>query len=693
MFSVQDAKSAEPTGGRIKITFRHAVHLKHKSLIDDHPGNVLGTLFSRGVKVRLRDWVRDVLKGLEGGVGVLRLACAGGVLTGLGDLEGVGKLKAGSGEAGRGRVEDEVVVALADVMELYESAAHGGGWEKEFQPVTGQGDVEALSLALILASHSLPLVPTPKLKALSLPILAHHLTSTISSAFQSGSFPDLLPSSITPKDVYKIHISPTSSFPSTLTRILASPLYTSLALLSKLTACVLSTLVESKPSMGLVVAGRTLNVMEGLARDVERAWVIGGLDEPESRELTTQIWTILKTFLFTTIMISESILSTTVFIPPSSFSSSSSPSTSTSTQTPTPKSLSLQTLQTLSHLSFIISQFGGVTTTSTSSTDFPELKKTFYIALDVLTSSEREGSSAEDGGIGEQFVKRLCAEDAPSGAGGEAKERRGQLQPAKKAFALACIEQLVPILSDNSLPMVFQTCFPYLYDPSHRETFESAHSIILGIFAAHAQKAADVKLNAKQRPSNSELKGTSFVESLVPFYAGCLIENSVSGPLSTPQLRLAYSALVRSASSGAHTSTSSPADARALALPQFCIDTLLSAINAPSTPSSSPSASDGRDHLHRLHLTLISTLPSLHLPLLSCTLESIRSIVLSLPLHTDGDERRKELVEELFKEILEKVGDREKETVMRWWYDVRAELLGDGGEKREEGEATTLSRL
>ena len=153
---------------------------------------------------------------------------------------------------------------------------------------------------------------------------------------------------------------------------------------------------------------------------------------------------------------------------------------------------------------------------------------------------------------------------------------------------------------------------------------------------------------------------------------------------------------MRSASSDANTSTSSSADAHALALPQFCIDTLLSAINSPSTSSSSsssPSGSDGRDHIHRLHLTLISTLPSLPLPLLPRTLDSIRSIVLSLPLHTDGDERRKELVEELFKEILERVGDREKETVMRWWYGVRAELLEGEGGKREEGQPTTSSRL
>ena len=161
------------------------MHLKHKYFIEDQSSVVgLRTLFSRGVKVRLRDWVGDVLKGLEGGIGVLRFTCAGGVLLGLGDLEGVGKLKMGSGEAGRGRVEDEVVVALAEVMESY--SVQGGGWEKEFQPVTEQGGgmcasllliiiliyipVYALSLALILASNSLSLVPTPKFRALPLPV-------------------------------------------------------------------------------------------------------------------------------------------------------------------------------------------------------------------------------------------------------------------------------------------------------------------------------------------------------------------------------------------------------------------------------------------------------------------------------------------------------------------------------------------
>jgi hypothetical protein len=124
-------------------------------------------------------------------------------------------------------------------------------------------------------------------------------------------------------------------------------------------------------------------------------------------------------------------------------------------------------------------------------------------------------------------------------------------------------------------------------------------------------------------------------------------------------------------------------DIDSLVLPQFCIDALLSAIQGPSPPSTStmpPSSEDERGRLHGLHLTLISALPSLPLPLLSRTLETIRSIILSLP---DGDEKRKELIEELFKEILERVGDKEKEVVMRWWCEVREELVG--GIRRDNG--------
>ena len=58
----------------------------------------------------------------------------------------------------------------------------------------------------------------------------------------------------------------------------------------------------------------------------------------------------------------------------------------------------------------------------------------------------------------------------------------------------------------------------HLYDSSHRETYESAHSVILSIFAAQtgSTPAASVQGTGVPRPT--------FVEKIVPFYARCLLE-------------------------------------------------------------------------------------------------------------------------------------------------------------------------
>lgn len=136
-------------------------------------------------------------------------------------------------------------------------------------------------------------------------------------------------------------------------------------------------------------------------------------------------------------MIAESTLSATVFTSPSSFYNPPSYQTTTPL---TAQALSLHILSTLSHLSFIISQFGGVTTTSGD--EFPQLKKTFYLGVDVIST---------DSEVCQNFVEGLCAEEAADGSA---------MQQAKKAFALACIEQLVPVLGEDMLPIVFRTCFP-----------------------------------------------------------------------------------------------------------------------------------------------------------------------------------------------------------------------------------------
>ena len=115
---------------------------------------------------------------------------------------------------------------------------------------------------------------------------------------------------------------------------------------------------------------------------------------------------ILKTLLFSTIMITEAILSTLVFIPAhlaqQTCNATSSALAISATDT-SASALAQTTLHSLSHLSFVISQFGGVS--STSKGGFSELKKVFYLALDIL-AVDKAGS--------EKFVRQLCASSPES---------------------------------------------------------------------------------------------------------------------------------------------------------------------------------------------------------------------------------------------------------------------------------------
>lgn len=209
--------------------FRHAIHLKYRALVESHKGrSTMRSLFGRTLHMALSQWVTEVLKGLQGGHAVLRLASCTGLLLGVEDVKvggGDENMKGIDLGSARSAVEDETVVAVAEVMDAY---THGFGsssstgieeWEKEFQPA-GQGklllsnhrffsflDLDIISLALILASQSLPLVHQHKLKALPLSALARLLTSTISSTFKFGTFLSSVSASVTLSPQHHAHIS------------------------------------------------------------------------------------------------------------------------------------------------------------------------------------------------------------------------------------------------------------------------------------------------------------------------------------------------------------------------------------------------------------------------------------------------------------------------------------------------------
>lgn len=164
-----------------------------------------------------------------------------------------------------------------------------------------------------------------------------------------------------------------------------------------------------------------------------------------------------------------------------------------------------------------------------------------------------------------------------------------------------------------------------------------------------------------------------------------LSQNAKDGKLTTSQFRLAYSALVRSANTGRAPNSlrpqlSSPSH-NGIALARLCIDALLQAINSYSPPSMNASSSEDAseetdaqiEELTRLRLALISLVPNVTIQLLPYLLQDVDRII-----GAEQDRQRKRiLIDAVFDEILERVGDEEKEFAMRWWNE-RLPLWSEG---------------
>ena len=129
----------------LSTAFRHATHLKFRALRDANKSRSgFSSLFRKTLNGAVGQWVTDVVKGVQGGHPVLRLACCSGLLLGVEDLKQSDHL-----EVGRCGLENETVVSLAEVMDTYAFGVTSGTptgveeWEREFQPA-GQGKLPSL---------------------------------------------------------------------------------------------------------------------------------------------------------------------------------------------------------------------------------------------------------------------------------------------------------------------------------------------------------------------------------------------------------------------------------------------------------------------------------------------------------------------------------------------------------------------
>ena len=119
----------------LAAAFRNAVHLKLQVVEKAAESqSTLASVFSRDSQSAIAQWIVNIVMGLQGGQAIMRLACLTGLLLGIVDIE---KTKDDKElfNAGRGRnmVENELVIAVAEVVDAY-SAKPKSDWEREFRP-------------------------------------------------------------------------------------------------------------------------------------------------------------------------------------------------------------------------------------------------------------------------------------------------------------------------------------------------------------------------------------------------------------------------------------------------------------------------------------------------------------------------------------------------------------------------------
>ncbi|KLO17280.1 hypothetical protein SCHPADRAFT_994449 [Schizopora paradoxa] len=614
--------------------FRSAVHLKHEILEKESRGLFGGTLSGH-----LSEWTLNVLSGLENGDSIMKMAVCGGVLMGLNDLQSKVVVRS------RCKVEESLVLNFSEVLEdaSAQPINSDGAWENEFLPRT-EDSHKRLNIAVLLASHHFPFVTDSVVSAVRLPIIIGLCLSTLESAFKAGRFLAEATSSAGSNESGS-RFDESSRVTKGIEELTTSVNFLNVAPITKLLARSIVLYADNAPRSkrasvwdAISQVSDALGTMSGA---VERDWRSSplqninsdaDLDVPSPRT-TEKIWLILKTLLFSIVMVEQAVLDVMLYLP--SISSQRSANGKQRGSSRSAQGIASSLLYTLMHLSFVVAEFGGVTAPTSTGNEptggFPELRKVFYMALDLLSTDQQCSMDFIDTIFDEvHFVQALV--------------QNNTLARSKTTLALACIEQLVPVVNEECVERhILPLCEPHLWNPGIRETYESSHSVMLAIFAAHARNSLSSTLDTH----------SSFYHRLVPGYAKALIQNAEEGKLTTAQFRLAYSALVRSAGSASKGTHSLDEDS----LAWLCISILLEAIETRR-------AHQGTEELERLHLTLISLTSNISVTLLGRILDEVGKVI-------EGEKvprRKKILIDALYEELVEKFGDMEKEAALKWWY-------------------------
>ncbi|KEI37032.1 uncharacterized protein L969DRAFT_90095 [Mixia osmundae IAM 14324] len=405
------------------------------------------------------------------------------------------------GKSLMGRAENETLILWAEVLEYMTGTTPQLDLTWTSNDHRRPGDLlssgpavsTAMSLPTYLAAQTLPIVDSAKLGALPVAPLISMLTTTIESCFDNGRLFDGLDDDLI-ETVDGLAWNSPSSSQDRLDSLLRLPLYPELGRVSRL----LGNLFAAPGAELEYIESSCLRLLRLVAR-VEASWrrcrwsdVTKDTELASTTRLAKQPWTHHKTLLFTLTMIHSALMTLL---------------TSTPSQVGRPPAAVLDltslTLQTFSKVYFVTQRFGP--------DGFGAYLNAWHGALDLCARASSDDARA--------IITKLEPRHASS-------QTDREVDRACLTYYLNVAEQLMETLPDDYVEShIMPMTRRYLDDARYADAFDSAHSVVLAVFAKNKRCSIE----------------------LMPWYSD-LVLRSYPEMMTSSQIRLAYTTMVKRAS-------------------------------------------------------------------------------------------------------------------------------------------------
>ena len=579
----------------------------------------IGTTRPRAAASELGAWIDAVLHGADAGMAfatprtrIAHLALVTGLVQGLAHER---RDPASPAPALRFRVRQHArTLETAWAAALVAALTPSTRWDAE-----GRVDSAARAAALTLSASVVDILPDACRQALddrvwidaALPLLVQVFDArdVASSLFHDAAEADGL-----------VALPPDGVSAAWAARVQAHPLYAHAGPLSRLLAAPLRRLGASCSAADWAAflaedQRGLLPVLRAMSGALDGAWTSSALAgvrsdglAPTTRPTTKQLWEIFKRFLFAVTLLFDAVVGVVV----EQCASAGTPGAALSLRAryvPAPYLAVLsEVLHVYASLYFITSSF--------SLDGFESYRVVFYSALDV---------QSRDAEACEELVRRLARTLLAYDGAGRPARAAAQADLAERihvTYLLLVVEQLV---AERPAPMidclVLPLCRPYLEDTRFQDAFESAHAVVLALYAAQA-------------PSTP---------ALTPFYVELLLA-SCPARLSAAQLETALMTVVGSLSS------------RSDSLAWWCVEQVDAARRGAEAQRDAAQA-------QTLARCLAALVPHVNLVLLRSLLARVRECILARPAASAA---RTEILER----VHESLGDMDAATrgeAMQWW--------------------------